>query len=252
MAENYTSDYLLDKKIRIFQPVDGYRASSDAVLLSAMPDDKVKNAGILDVGSGTGAVSLCLAYRLRQNNVRIVGLELQEELAELANKSAKENGFDFVKFYQADIRQKQITGDYAPCSFDIVISNPPYSEHDMPSPNLSKSTAHNHRDFDLRRWLDFCLKSLKPFGKLYMVNRAEALPDICSYLHGKAGNITILPIYSKENQTAKRIIISAQKDSKTPCRILPAFMVHDENGKYTAQSEEILRQGKCFAEVRNI
>ena len=65
MINNYTKDYLLDKKVTIFQPIDGYRASTDAVLLSAMIDNSVKNASILDVGSGTGAISLCLAQRLK-------------------------------------------------------------------------------------------------------------------------------------------------------------------------------------------
>lgn len=252
MADNFTNDYLLDKRIKIFQPENGYRASSDAVLLSAMPDSDTKNAKILDVGSGTGAISLCLAKRLQKNNVQIIGLELQEELANLSNKSAEANNFDFVKFYQADIRQKINISEYKNCSFDVVISNPPYSEHDMPSPNVGKATAHNHSGFDLANWLSFCLKSLKPFGKLYMVNRAEALPYICSHLQGKAGNITILPVYSKTKQFAKRIVISAQKDSKAPCRILPPLLMHDETGKYTIDSEKILRGGFSISELMDI
>lgn len=252
MLANHTNDYLLDKKIKIFQPVDGYRASSDAVLLSAMPENNLKNARILDVGSGTGAISLCLAHRLQNNNVQIYGLELQKELVELSNESAKVNGFDFVRFYQSDIREKMETPEYKPCSFDVVISNPPYSERDMPSPNVSKATAHNHHNFDLNHWLAFCLKSLKPFGKLYLVNRAEALSDICSFLQGKAGNITILPIYSKQEQIAKRVIVSAQKDSKAPCRILPSLIMHDTNGKYSEIGDKVLRKGLSFGELLNI
>lgn len=252
MPETYTSDYLLDKKIRIFQPVDGYRASSDAVLLSAYVTSDTKNAKILDVGSGTGAVSLCLAHRLQHNNVQITGLELQSQLAELSNQSAAANGFDFTRFYQVDIRNKINSQLWQPCSFDLVVTNPPYSEHDMPSPNSSKATAHNHKDFGLEQWLAFCLKSLKPFGYLYMVNRAEALPTICTFLHGKAGNIRIIPIHSKAGQNAKRVIISAQKDSKTPCTILPALIMHDEHGHYTAQSENILRRGNSIMDTLNI
>ena len=76
----YTNDYLLDKKVKIFQPVNGYRASTDAVLLSSLV--RIKNGdGILDVGSGTGAVSLCLAHRLQNLNPQITGLEIQPELA---------------------------------------------------------------------------------------------------------------------------------------------------------------------------
>lgn len=252
MAEEFTDDYLLDKKVKIFQPVNGYRASSDAVLLSSLPDDNIENARILDVGSGTGAVSLCLAHRLQKNNVKIIGLELQEELANLSSQSAAANGFDFVTFYRADIRQKLNIAAYAPCSFDVVISNPPYSEFDMPSPNASKAAAHNHHNFDLVHWLAFCLKSLKPFGKLYIINRAEALPDICAFLKGKAGNITVLPIHSKENQIAKRIIVAAQKDSKAPCKILPPLITHNADGKYTADSEKILRRGISFGALHKI
>lgn len=245
----YTEDYLLDKRVKIFQPVDGYRASSDAVLLSAMVADIKSGSRILDVGSGTGAVSLCLAERLQAQNVTIRGVEIQAELAELSNMSAAADNFDFVRFYNADIRQKLPQEDLRPCSFDVVISNPPYSEHDMPSPNASKAAAHNHQDFDLGKWLAFCLKMTKPFGRIYMVNRVEALPQICTELHGKSGGLTILPLYSKAGQEAKRVIVSAQKDSKAPCRILPPFVTHDADGQYTAEAEKILRQGLSFADI---
>lgn len=249
MPIEFTEDYLLDKRVKIMQPTNGYRASSDAVLLSAMVDDVKANAKILDVGSGTGAVSLCLAQRLQKQQVQIYGIDVQPELVKLADLSAAANGFDFVRFITTDIRQKPHNGELAPCSFDVVISNPPYSEHDMPSPNKSKATAHNHHDFGLLQWLEFCLKMTKPFGRIYMVNRAEALPQICTALQNKAGDLTVLPIYSKNGQIAKRIIISAQKDSKAPSKILPPFVTHDESGKYTDKAEKILRQGLTFKDI---
>ena len=92
----YTNDYLLDKKVKIFQPQDGYRASTDAVFLSSLLDEKKvkQNAKILDVGSGTGAISLCLASRLKDKNVEILGIDIQNDLVELSNFSSQENGFD--------------------------------------------------------------------------------------------------------------------------------------------------------------
>lgn len=250
MPTDYTQDYLLDKKIKIFQPIEGYRASTDAVMLAAMVSGKLKNAKILDVGSGTGAISLCLAERFKAFDIKIDGLEIQPELAELANKSAEENGFSFLKYHNRDICDNSTAKDFAPCSYDVVITNPPYSDHDMPSPQKSKAMAHNLHNLDLKNWLKFCLKMAKPFGRIYLVNRVEALPEICSTLNGKAGNLTILPIYSKHEQQAKRIIVAAQKDSKAPCTILPPFFVHSENGDYTPDAELILRGGKSFAEIK--
>ena len=89
----------------------------------------------------------------------------------------------------------------------------------------------------------------KPFGKIYMVNRAEALPQICSILYGKAGNLQILPVYSKEGQTAKRVLVSAQKDSKAPCRLLPPFITHSESGAYSEAAQKILRSGLGFEDI---
>ena len=37
---SYTNDYLLDRQVKILQPVDGYRASTDAVFLSSLVDGK--------------------------------------------------------------------------------------------------------------------------------------------------------------------------------------------------------------------
>ena len=248
MLPPYSEDYLLDKKVKIYQPLDGYRASSDAVLLSAtvnFQSDKIK---ILDVGSGTGAISLCLAKRLG-SQVEIYGVDIQPELVQLANYSAEQNNFSNVKFVNRDIREKINDEQIQPCSFDVVISNPPYSEHDMPSPNKSKAAAHNHSNFSLNEWLKLCLKMAKPFGYIYLINRAEALPQICTSLQGKAGGITILPVYSKQEQNAKRVIIKAQKDSKAPGVILPSFYVHETDGKYSIQAQKILRKGKSFAEL---
>lgn len=250
MAE-YTSDYLLNKKVKILQPIDGYRASIDAVILSSLVEEKNIQSGcaILDVGSGTGAISLCLAHRLQEKNVQITGLEIQEDLAVLSNQSAGANGFaDFLHYENCDIRKKTLL---PPGSFDIVITNPPYSDHDMPSPNLSKGLAHNHQNFDLTSWLSFCSKMLKPKGFLFQINRTEALNEILSALHNKAGNIQILPIYSKQNQSAKRIAVIAQKGSRGITKLLPPFYTHNEDNSYTAAAENILRRGQGFFEPKN-
>ncbi len=244
MDIDYTNDYLLDKKVKIFQPKNGYRTSSDAILVSSLITSVKKNDTILDVGSGTGGISLCLAKRLQDISPKITGIELQSDLVSLSNLSAKENNFaEFLQYINLDIKQNNLLAN---CSFHHVISNPPYSEKDMPSPNQSKAMAHNHQDFSLQEWLAFCLKMLRPFGFLYLINRAEALSEILYSLHGKAGNINIIPIYSKTGQNAKRIMVVAQKDSKAPLKILPGFITHKENGEYTSQAEKILRQGLDF------
>lgn len=241
----YTNDYLLDKKVKIFQPVNGYRASTDAVLLSSAVRIKNKEK-ILDVGSGTGAISLCLSHRLQNLNPLITGLEIQPELAELSNASAEANGFS-ARFLNCDIRQK-IPG-LPGGSFDHVVTNPPYAEKDMPSPYIGKATAHNFADFDLSGWIKFCLRMLKPLGYFYIINRAEAIDEILSALAPKAGAIQIIPIFSKPEQNAKRVIVTARKTSRAPAAIHPGITIHGNTGAYTLPAQKILRQGMGLFDI---
>lgn len=242
--QDYTEDYLLDRQVKIFQPVDGYRASTDAVMVSSLVKSVNNGDKILDVGSGTGAISLCLASRFQQKKPQIIGLDLQAKLVELSNLSAQANGFDeFLSYYNCDIREKLnfIKANY----FNHVITNPPYTDHDMPSPNISKAFAHNHNNFNLTEWISFCLKMLQPYGMFYMINRAEAIEEILYSLYGKAGNIKVIPLFTKAQDKAKRVMVIAQKTSKTPTEILPQFIVHAEEG-YTTKAHNILREGKGY------
>lgn len=201
---------------------------------------------MLDVGSGTGAVSLCLAARLSGKKLKITGLDIQADLVKLSNQSSVANGFaDFLHYEYADIRNGV---SLVPGSFDVVITNPPYSDHDMPSPNTGKQLAHNLQNFSLLEWLVFCLKMLKPKGKLFVINRAEAVNEILAALHNKAGDTRILPIYSKYGQDAKRIAVIARKGIRGTTKILPPFYVHNEDGTYTEKSEKILRKGYGYFE----
>lgn len=245
---DYSEDYLLNRRIKIFQPQEGYRAAIDAVFLASMIDTKKVKTGmkILDVGSGTGAVSLCLAYRLKDKKPEIIGLEIQEELQKLSNLSAVSNGFDYLCYELCDIREKN--NDKAGV-FDFVVTNPPYSDHDMPSPNESKKQAHNMENFDLSKWLSACLKMLKPKGNIALINRTEALNEILMTMHNKAGNIQILPLYSKEGQSAKRILILAEKGSRAPTKILPPLYTHDKEGNYSKEAEKILRQAQGYFDL---
>ena len=247
---NYSNDYLLNRQIKIFQPINGYRASTDAVILSSLVNKVKSGDKILDVGSGTGAISLCLAARFRDKEPQITGLELQPELADLSNQSAAANGFShFLNYINADIRTTKTL--LPPCSYSHVISNPPYSDHDMPSPNQSKAFAHNLHNFNLTSWIKFCIKMTAPKGFIYLINRTEAITEILATLYGKAGNIKIIPLFSKSGQNAKRVMVIAEKDSKAPASILPGLTVHTSDGNYTSQAYQILRDGRGFFEIKD-
>ena len=182
-----------------------------------------------------------MAARLSEKKLKITGLDIQADLVKLSNQSSVANGFaDFLHYEYADIRNGV---SLVPGSFDVVITNPPYSDHDMPSPNTGKQLAHNLQNFSLFEWLVFCLKMLKPKGEVFVINRAEAVNEILAALHNRAGEVRLLPIYSKSGREAKRIAVIAKKGTRGITRILPPFYVHNEDGSYAETAEKILRKG---------
>ena len=240
---DYSEDYLLGRKVRIFQPKDGYRASSDAVLLASAVTDVKRHDSFLDAGSGTGAVSLCLAARLCEHDIRLTGIEIQPDLVELSSLSARANGFGSMKFINTDFKNAPLPF----CSFHHVISNPPYAEKDTPSPQKGKSTAHNFSSVpNLSEWIRLCIKMIRPQGYFYMINRASALDEILYQIHGKLGGIRVVPVCSQRGQDAKRIIVIARKDCKAPLRLCPPLIIHESDGTHTPEAEAILRGGKAL------
>ena len=84
-----SDDKFLSGRLRLLQPRQGYRAATDPVLLAAACP-ALPGQSVLDLGCGVGAAALCLATRVP--DLRLAGLELQPEYAELARRNAAQNG----------------------------------------------------------------------------------------------------------------------------------------------------------------
>ena len=78
-----THDHLLNKAVKVTQPVDGYRVGSDAVLLSASIG--TMTGRVLDLGAGVGGVCLCLAHRLAE--LQVTAVEKNADMAALCKET---------------------------------------------------------------------------------------------------------------------------------------------------------------------
>ena len=96
-----TEDRLLGGRVRLLQPVEGYRAAIDPVLLAAAVPARAGEQ-VLDLGCGAGAATFCLTARVP--GVRVTGLEIQPLGVDLARRNADLNQMaDRVAILEGDV-----------------------------------------------------------------------------------------------------------------------------------------------------
>src|SRR5690554_4038211 len=117
-------DDLQFKGLKIIQNTKKFCFGTDAVLLSHFAGVK-KGDKVVDLGTGTGIIPILLAGRLEDSE--IIGVEIQPDMAEMAERSVKLNKLeDRIRIVHGDL--KEAPAVLGQRSHTLVISNPPYKK----------------------------------------------------------------------------------------------------------------------------
>jgi len=233
-----TIDGLLNKRVMLEQPKDGYRVAVDTVLLAAAVSAQ-PGARVLDTGCGVGGAMLCLAARVE--GAFVTGIEIQEDLAHLCASNISRNAMeDRLDVYQGDATQ--LPQDFWG-RFDHVMMNPPYHDearHDV-SGDPGKRLANTERTGDLPFWVANAARALKPGGVLTLIHRFDRLDDIAGCLKSEFGALLIKPVAPKLCAAPKRVLLRASKGAVFSRNETPGFVLHEAGGRYTEETEGVLR-----------
>ncbi|NVO56584.1 methyltransferase [Rhodobacteraceae bacterium B1Z28] len=242
-----TCNDFLGGRVRLLQPVSGYRAGVDPVLLAASVS-ATSGQSVLELGCGAGAAILCLAARV--TGLQVTGVEVQPAYAELARRNAAENQVPLevidadLGVLPSDLRQRQ---------FDHVIANPPYyrSGAHSPASDQGRSVALGEQT-PLADWIEVAAKRLAPRGYLHMIQKADRLPDMLSACAGRLGAIQVLPLCPRQNRSAELVILRARKGGRAAFQLhAPLFLhrgeQHVRDGEsYTSEVSAVLRDGEAL------
>ena len=240
LKENERIDDLQINNYKIIQNKKGFCFGIDSVLLSNFASDIKQNSKVVDLGTGTGIISFLL---LAKNNIKkITGIEIQEEVADMAKRSIELNNLE-NKFNIINCDVKNILKYVERDSQDVVISNPPYKKLNTGGKSDDEKNLISRHEI-LADIFDFVKASkniLKDKGTLYLVHRPERLSDImCALKENKIEPKKIQFVYSKNNsEEAKLVLIKAVKNGGQFCKILPPLFIYKENGEYTDEIKKI-------------
>lgn len=223
---------------RIIQKENGFCFGMDAVLLSGFASVKPGESA-LDLGTGTGIIPILL--EAKTGGRHFTGLEIQEEFADMADRSVRLNGLERkIDIVKGDI--KEAGRMFGGASFDVVTTNPPYmnDSHGLKNPDLPKAIARHEVLCTLEDVVREAAKVLRPGGRLYMVHRPRRLIEIITVLtRFRLEPKRMKFVHPFADKEANMVLIEAVRGGGPLLKVEKPLIVYKEQGVYTDEIYEI-------------
>jgi tRNA1Val (adenine37-N6)-methyltransferase len=236
-----TGDALLGGRLRLRQPADGYRFSVDAVLLAGF----CRSAGArsaLDLGAGCGVVGLLLAHR--NPALRLCGVELQPELAELAAANVRDNGLQArVAMIAGRLQDFGGTAEF-PLPVDLVVSNPPYraAHSGRVNPHPQRAAARHEIHVDLAALAEGAARMLRRGGRFAMIYPAERLGSLLAAMQRWGLEPKRLRlVHSRPGERARRVLAEGIKGARSGLTVeAPLYVYAGPGAGYSTELAALL------------
>lgn len=208
--------------LKIIQSRDVFAFGSDSILLSKFATI-YNNDRVLDLGSGTGAISLLLSQR-RQARL-ITALEIQPLLVDMMRRTVNLNNLaSIIDVKQGDIREvRQI---FPPESYDLVVANPPYMPVSQSQINLRQpvAIARHELSCSLQDVISAFSWLVRYGGKAAIVHRPHRLVDIFTLMRQHNLEPKRIQLVAASGKTPVFVLVEGEKGAKSGLEVLP-FLV---------------------------
>ncbi|MEN6489714.1 MAG: tRNA1(Val) (adenine(37)-N6)-methyltransferase [Smithella sp.] len=233
-----TLDEILNGLVRVFQKKRGYRFSIDALLLAHFVSLQARSKA-LDLGTGSGIIPLILANRFPHTSW--TGLEIQANMAQLADKNVQLNGLqERIAIVHGDARKSR--NMFAAHFFDAVTCNPPYRKINSGriNPGEEKAIARHEIEGSLKDFLHAAKYLLKPGGKFFAIYPAKRLVELVSLFRASSMEPKRMKlVFTNEASNAVFVLAEGRYGSREELKIEPALFIYDQDKRYTRQMNDI-------------
>lgn len=229
----------VNENLKLIQKTDGLTFGTDAFLLASFIKSAPNKKGI-ELGSGTGIISLLLAERKKLS--KIIAVEIQEEFATLTQRNVSLNKLDSViSVLNTDVAK--LSYDDINGEADVIFCNPPYMKADSGKRNLSTSKyiARHEVCGDINSFCKAGFRLLKHGGKFYVVWRPDRVCDLFYALRSNRLEPKIITFVHADALTEPSIVlVSATKGGSSGSTVTAPLILYEDTA-HTAMSERANR-----------
>jgi len=224
------------KYFRVEQDQCAMKVNTDSVLLGAIvPVENIKTA--VDLGSGTGLLSLMLAQR---GKIRVHAIEQDKD-------AALQCAYNFMKSPWPHLLES-MWADVHGCrkifenQFDLAICNPPYFENQLESVTENRNNArHGNAANSIQNWFETAFQITNEQGKAAFILPYSELENWSKKAKEIGWNVSeIIQVKPNINKPHKRAILLLQK-SQTNLITKEITIETDLRGEYTAEFQELVK-----------
>lgn len=241
LNKNERIDDLQYKGLKIIQNTEGFCFGIDSVILSDFAKGIKEDSTVVDLGTGTGILGLLLCGKTKLR--KMIGIEIQPEVAEMAKRSIKLNDLEErFKIINEDIKHIIKKNYIKKNTIDVIITNPPYKEigNGVVNKNEKKLISRHEVTAKLSDFIEISSQLLKDKGTLYMVHKPERLVDIIYEMRKyKLEPKEIRFIYPSKGKDTNLVLVKSIKGGNKFLRIANPLYIYDESGNYTEEIKSI-------------
>ena len=233
-------DDLQFEGLHLIQRPDAFRFGTDSVLLADFAAPK-RRERVVELGCGTGAIATLMAAH--SEAAVIDAVELQEDIADMARRSAALNGLeDRLRVHAMDMRDAWRT--LGAEKYTLAVCNPPYgrSGGGLTSAAESQRIARHEGDLGPGEMALAASRLLRCGGRLCVIYPAPRMLEMMEAMRAcRLEPKRVRTVHSVEGRAPKLVLLDAVKDGGRMLHWLEPLVLSDRDGRPTGEWRRIYR-----------
>lgn len=229
------------KKFYVAHDQCAMKVGTDGLILGACAPLPPAGSAILDIGAGSGLLSLMLAQRTAGANP-IDAVELDPVAAQQAKANVANSPWpDSIHVIRGDILTYQTDKRYR-----LIVSNPPFFQQALPATDSLRHQARHNDSLPFAQLLDKASELLAPQGEFALVLPVAEAAQLLQLAQPRGWQLHhCTDVFSKAGKAAVRQLLlfgqSSTKAESAAATVRDKLVIHQAGGDYSAEYRALLR-----------